>query len=100
MAQFDVYRNKDPATRTEFPLLLDLQADLLSDLAIRVVAPLMPAGTGKLKLLGSLTPELTVEANGMPYSRRSWQVSRPKTSVHESPASRHTGMRSSLRWIS
>jgi toxin CcdB len=37
VAQFDVYRN--PRSR-EFPLLLDIQADLLSKLATRVVVPL------------------------------------------------------------
>ncbi len=41
MAQFDVYRNRDPATQAIFPYLLDLQHDLLSALASRVVAPLM-----------------------------------------------------------
>ncbi len=61
MAQFDVYRNRDPGSRAEYPLLVDLQADLLSDLATRVVAPLTTAGAGKPKLLGTLTPELTVE---------------------------------------
>jgi toxin CcdB len=37
MAQFDVFRN--PRART-FPLLLDVQADLLTSLATRVVVPL------------------------------------------------------------
>lgn len=61
MAQFDVHRNRDPASRAEYPLLLDLQADLLSDLATRVVAPLVPAGGRAPSLLGTLTPVLTVE---------------------------------------
>jgi toxin CcdB len=38
MAQFDVYRNP---RRGAFPLLLDVQADLLDRLATRVVVPLM-----------------------------------------------------------
>lgn len=61
MAQFDVYPNRDPDSRTEYPRLKDLWADLLSDLATRVVAPLTPAGGREAKLLGTLTPELTVE---------------------------------------
>jgi toxin CcdB len=61
MAQFDVYRNKNPASRSAFPLLVDLQADLLSDLATRVVAPLTHVAPGKSRLLGTLTPVLVVE---------------------------------------
>lgn len=37
MAQFDVYRNPRPGL---FPLLLDVQADLLSRLASRIVVPM------------------------------------------------------------
>ena len=61
MSQFDVYRNKDPGSRAAFPLLLDVQSELLADLATRVVIPLCPASTMKGKLLGKLTPALVVE---------------------------------------
>jgi toxin CcdB len=40
MAQFDVYRNTNPATCTEIPYLLDVQTDLLDLLKTRVVVPL------------------------------------------------------------
>lgn len=40
MAQFDVHTN--PGNR-EYPFVVDLQADLLRDLATRMVAPLVPA---------------------------------------------------------
>ncbi|HXM82444.1 MAG TPA: CcdB family protein [Burkholderiales bacterium] len=40
MAQFDVYRNPNPATRARIPFLLDVQADLLDTLATRIVVPL------------------------------------------------------------
>ena len=43
MARFDVYRLADGG------LVVDLQADLLSDLKTRVVAPLLPLD-GSLKL--------------------------------------------------
>lgn len=43
MPQFQVHRNPDAATRERFPYLLDVQSDLLSGLATRVVAPLCPA---------------------------------------------------------
>ena len=39
MAQFDVFRNTDAHSRKRFPLLLDIQADLLEELATRVVVP-------------------------------------------------------------
>jgi toxin CcdB len=37
MPQFAVYRNRNPASRTRFPLLLDIQSDLLEPLTTRVV---------------------------------------------------------------
>ena len=40
MAQFDVYRNANPATRARIPFLLDVQADLLDSLMTRIVVPL------------------------------------------------------------
>lgn len=40
MAQFDVYRNANPASRARVPYLLDVQSDLLEPLATRIVVPL------------------------------------------------------------
>ncbi|MBU0632580.1 CcdB family protein [bacterium] len=40
MAQFDIYRNDDSKSASEFPYLLDIQAEILSDLDTRVVIPL------------------------------------------------------------
>ncbi|OGU18247.1 MAG: plasmid maintenance protein CcdB [Geobacteraceae bacterium GWC2_53_11] len=40
MAQFDVYANPNPVTKHAVPYLLDIQADLLSNLTTRVVIPL------------------------------------------------------------
>lgn len=42
MAQFDVYENTNTETQKTVPYLLDLQADLLEDLATHVVVPLVP----------------------------------------------------------
>lgn len=42
MAQFDVYRNPNPATVAAVPYLLDVQSDLLSESRTRVVVPLAP----------------------------------------------------------
>jgi toxin CcdB len=40
MAQFDVFLNINSQTKKYIPYLLDIQADLLSDLATRIVVPL------------------------------------------------------------
>ncbi len=41
MAQFDVYKNKNPKTNKEIPFLLDIQNDILKSLTTRVVVPLV-----------------------------------------------------------
>nr|MBF0222235.1 CcdB family protein [Desulfobulbaceae bacterium] len=41
MAQFDVFKNLSIQTKQEIPYLLDLQANLLNDLATHVVVPLV-----------------------------------------------------------
>ena len=43
MPQFAVHRNRNAATKARFPLLLDVQTNLLEDLGTRVVIPLAPA---------------------------------------------------------
>jgi toxin CcdB len=42
MVQFDVHENPSDADKTDFPYLLDIQVDLLSELRTRVVVPLTP----------------------------------------------------------
>ena len=42
MARFEVRANLNRATRARVPYLLDLQADMLSALDTRLVAPLVP----------------------------------------------------------
>lgn len=54
MQQFTLYRNKDSNTRAVFPLLLDVQSDLLEDLQTRVVIPL----TKKSRLAGEAVQHL------------------------------------------
>lgn len=41
MAQFDVYRNHNPASHETIPYLLDVQSDMLEPLSTRVVVPLV-----------------------------------------------------------
>jgi len=60
--QFAVHRNRNAATKARFPLLLDIQTDLLEELGTRVVVPLAPASPGTRRgVLQTLTPICTVE---------------------------------------
>jgi toxin CcdB len=58
MAQFDVFRH---AKSRRYPYLLDLQADLLRDLATRIVAPLMPLARLRGKPISRLNPLVAVD---------------------------------------
>jgi toxin CcdB len=58
VAQFSVYRNKNPRTKAAFPLLVDVQSDLLQPLNTRVVVPLTKAPALTKKPVSHLTPEL------------------------------------------
>jgi len=61
MAQFDIYRNGNPASRTRIPYLLDVQSDLLDPLATRVVVPLCKPEVLKGRLAERLNPVFEVE---------------------------------------
>lgn len=63
MAQFTVYKNKNPQTRSAIPFLLDIQNDLLSDLETRVVVPLHRASALRGKALRTLAPILEIEGD-------------------------------------
>lgn len=58
MARFDVYRH-DARTRN---LVVDVQANLLADIATRVIVPLAPTNEKKAELLPRLKPIILVEA--------------------------------------
>jgi toxin CcdB len=65
MPQYSVHRNRNAATKARFPLLLDVQADLLRDLGTRVVIPLTPDTAGNRRgALDTLTPLCTVDGKG------------------------------------
>ena len=61
MAQFTVYRNKNPRSKSTYPLLVDIQSDLLEDLLTRVVIPLTKAVALTKKQLTHLTPALAFD---------------------------------------
>ena len=58
MTQFTVYRNEDPVSRASFPLLLDVQSDLLRELQTRVVVPLGTASNLAKEPISRLMPVL------------------------------------------
>jgi toxin CcdB len=60
MTQFAVHKNRNENTRGRFPLLLDVQSDLLEPLNTRVVVPLSLAATARTRAMQSLTPHLSV----------------------------------------
>ena len=60
MAQFDVCRH---ARSRRYPFLLDLQADLLRDLARRVVAPLTPLKRMGGTPISRLNPVVAVDGS-------------------------------------
>ena len=59
MAQFAVYRNKNPRTKAAFPFLVDVQSDLLEPLNTRVVIPMTKAPALAKKPVSHLTPEVS-----------------------------------------
>jgi toxin CcdB len=61
MPQFAVHRNRNAATRARYPLLLDVQSDLLAGMGTRVVIPLVLFSALGESALTTLTPALTVE---------------------------------------
>jgi toxin CcdB len=66
MPQFAVYRNRSSRSKGAYPLLLDVQAELLEDLDTRVVVPLSCAATLLEFPLRYLTP--TVRFDGRAYA--------------------------------
>ena len=56
MPQCTFYRNKNPNSRTNIPYLLDVQSDLLSTLATRVVIPLFHQQRLPIQPLARLMP--------------------------------------------
>ncbi len=60
MAQFDIFKNKDPRTKERTPYLMDVQAALLSALATRVVVPLRAAAGAKGPAITRLHPTIRI----------------------------------------
>ncbi len=63
MAQFTVYRNRNPRSKASYPLLVDVQSDLLEPLQTRVVIPLSRVAALARKPVSHLTPRLTYDGD-------------------------------------
>jgi toxin CcdB len=61
MAQFTVYENPNRASRKTFPFLLDIQADLLSDLRTTIVIPLCAAAVISDDIITKLCPVVEIQ---------------------------------------
>jgi toxin CcdB len=79
--QFDLFRQ---GGNTRYPFLLDLQADLLRDLATRVVAPLTSVKRLNGKPIGRLNP--VVKIDGKPYAILFQELAAIPTKALGSPA--------------
>lgn len=65
MSQFDVYINPSRKTKNAYPFLVDVQNQVISDLATRLVVPLSKASSRLDMLIKKLTP--IVEIDGIDY---------------------------------
>ena len=66
MHQFTAYRNRDEGTRGVYPLLLNVQSDLIEETGTRVVVPMVPVNARRrAPVISSLAP--VVEVNGKPH---------------------------------
>lgn len=61
MPQLVAYRNPNIKTNAQFPLLLDIQSDLLDDLTTTVVIPLSPEARLKGAVMTKLNPVIEID---------------------------------------
>lgn len=62
MAQFAAYKNKNPGTRAAYPLLVDIQSDLLEGLQTRVVVPLARLASLVKMPIKNVTPIVEIDS--------------------------------------
>lgn len=65
MGQFCAYENANPATRAQYPYLLDIQSDLLNGLRTTVIIPLCPSDTVASISLSRLNPVFNLDAESL-----------------------------------
>jgi len=72
VSQFRVYRNPRPDTKSRFPLLLDVQSDLIGPLETRVVVPLSAVSAMAGRQMKVLMPIFVIE--GKKFAMRTPQL--------------------------
>lgn len=60
MAQFDVYKNTNKSSKSSYPYLVEVQADMLSDLRTTIVIPLIVMNDHAGSQLKILHPEFNI----------------------------------------
>lgn len=63
--QFDVFENPSPRMRDVYPYVVDVQSDLLSALATRMVVPLVITTIAAKDMPRGLCPIITVNDNAL-----------------------------------
>jgi len=61
MSQFHLYKNSNKATQKNYPYLLDIQSNLLSDLRTTIVIPLMAKRIAASHTISKLNPVVRVK---------------------------------------
>ncbi len=61
MAQFDVYDNTSKATHKAYPYILELQNDVIAEIATRIVVPLADIRYMSNEEFKGLTPKINYE---------------------------------------
>lgn len=61
MPQFDIHVNANPASKAQYPYLVDVQSSLLETLETRLVVPLIQKTRFGDKTIKNLTPMLSVK---------------------------------------
>ena len=61
MHQFDVYANPSKATRRAYPFIVDIQSNVISEIATRIVVPLGRKADFKNEVMKGLTPAVSYE---------------------------------------
>lgn len=65
MRQFGVYRNRNPGTTADYPVLLNVQGDLIAETGTRVVVPMVPLRGRHPPPISALAP--VVDVAGSPH---------------------------------
>lgn len=65
MPQFHLYRNANKATQKNYPYLLDIQSNLLSELRTTVVIPLMPKRLTGNHTISKLNPVIHFKSENL-----------------------------------